>query len=79
MSQAAHDTTLEAMKAAPPVAVMGSLWAGMTPADWITALTILYLALQIGLLLFKYRDQFNEWRARRRAAKRQDACQIEPD
>ena len=78
MSQAVHDTTFEAMKAAPPVAVMGSMWAGMSPADWITVLTILYLALQIGLLLFKYRDQFNEWRERRREAKK-PACPVEPE
>ncbi|MDH1865723.1 hypothetical protein N5D83_02680 [Pseudomonas chengduensis] len=69
MSQAAQETTLEALKAAPPVAVAGSMWAGMSPAEWITALTILYLVLQIGLLLFKYRDQFAVWREKRRAAK----------
>lgn len=78
MSQAAHDTAFEALKAAPPVAVMGSLWAGMTPADWITLLTFIYLALQIGLLLFKYRDQLNDWRERRRAAKKL-VCPVEPE
>ena len=67
MSQATQDTTIEVIKAAPPVAVMGSMWAGMTPADWITALTILYLLLQIGLLVFKYRDQFIAWRKERHA------------
>jgi hypothetical protein len=72
MSQAAQDTTLEALKAAPPVVVAGSMWAGMTPADWITALTILYLVLQIGLLLFKYRDQFAAWREKRRVLKAAD-------
>lgn len=79
MGQAAHDTTIEALKAAPPVAVVSSMWAGMSPADWITLMTILYLALQIGLLLFKYRDQFHEWRDRRRAAKKLPACRVEPD
>lgn len=58
---------MEVIKAAPPVAVMGSMWAGMTPADWITALTILYLLLQIGLLVIKYRDQFIAWRNERHA------------
>ncbi|WP_447590131.1 hypothetical protein [Aquipseudomonas campi] len=69
MSQAVQDTMLEAAKVAPPAAVMGSMWAGMSPADWITVLTVLYLLLQIGLLLFKYRDQFNDWRDKRRAKK----------
>lgn len=76
MSQAAHDTTLEAIKAAPPVAVMGSLWAGMSIADWIAVMTILYLILQIGLLLFKYHDQFTAWRERRKAAKKQ-VCPVD--
>lgn len=69
MNQAAQDTTLEAVKAAPPVVVAGSMWFGMSPAEWITALTILYLVLQIGLLIFKYRDQFSVWREKRRVAK----------
>jgi len=54
------------------------MWAGMSPAEWITALTILYLVLQIGLLLFKYRDQFAAWREKRRAAK-QLAGGVSPD
>ncbi len=58
---------MEVIKAAPPVAVMGSMWAGMSPADWITALTILYLLLQIGLLVFRYRDQAIAWRKERQA------------
>lgn len=44
----------EAVKAAPPVVVSGSMLFGMTPAEWVTALTVLYLILQIGLLLPKY-------------------------
>ena len=37
----------------------------MSPADWITVLTIIYLALQIGLLIPKYWDRFVEWRSGR--------------
>jgi hypothetical protein len=62
MTQSPHDIAVEAVKAAPPVAVTGSIMAGMSPADWITVLTIIYLALQIGLLIPKYWDRFTEWR-----------------
>lgn len=62
MSQAAHDIAVESLKATPPVIVTGSIMVGMTPAEWITVLTIIYLALQIGLLIPRYWDQFTAWR-----------------
>ena len=34
---------------------------GMTPTEWVTALTVLYLLLQIGLLLPKYWSQIRAW------------------
>lgn len=58
---ATQDVTLEAMKAAPPVIVSGAMLFGMTPAEWITALTVLYLLLQIGLLIPRYWSQFRDW------------------
>lgn len=50
------------MKIAPPAAVSGAVMLGMTPAQWITALTLLYLVMSIGLLIPKYWTQFREWR-----------------
>lgn len=50
------------MKIAPPAAVSGAVMLGMTPAQWITALTLLYLVMSIGLLIPKYWAQFREWR-----------------
>lgn len=50
------------MKIAPPAAVSGAVMLGMTPAQWITALTLLYLVMSIGLLIPKYWVQFREWR-----------------
>lgn len=58
---ATQDVAVEAVKAAPPVAVTGAMIAGMSPAEWVTALTLLYLLMQIGLLLPKYWAQFREW------------------
>lgn len=59
------DITLEglSLKIAPPAAVSGAVMLGMTPAQWITALTLLYLVMSIGLLIPKYWAQFKEWRA----------------
>lgn len=56
----------EAVKAAPPVVVSGSMLLGMSPAEWVTALTVLYLILQIGLLLPKYLGYFNNIRNKRK-------------
>lgn len=61
----ATDITLEGMslKIAPPAAVSGAVLLGMTPAQWITTLTLLYLVMSIGLLIPKWVTQFKEWRA----------------
>ncbi|MBD9415913.1 hypothetical protein IB234_15225 [Pseudomonas sp. PDM16] len=58
---ATHDVAIEAAKAAPPVAVSGAMLFGMTPSEWITALTLLYLVLQIGLLVPKYWEKLRSW------------------
>ncbi|WP_097303836.1 hypothetical protein [Pseudomonas chlororaphis] len=58
---ATQDIAIEATKAAPPVIVSGAVLFGMTPAEWVTALTVLYLLLQIGLLLPRYWSQFKAW------------------
>lgn len=53
-----RDVTLaaEIMKASPPVIVTAAAKVfGLTLSDWIAVLTIVYLVLQIGLLLPKYR------------------------
>lgn len=46
----------------PPVVVSGYVMLGMTPAQWITTLTLLYLVMSIGLLIPKYWNQFSIWR-----------------
>lgn len=58
---ATQDVSLEAVKAAPPVIVSGAMLFGMTPTEWVTALTVLYLLLQIGLLIPRYWAQFRDW------------------
>lgn len=58
---APQDVTIEAVKATPPVIVSGAMLFGMTPTEWVTALTVLYLLLQIGLLLPKYWSQLRTW------------------
>lgn len=45
------EITTESAKLAPPAIVSLLHVGGMTPADWVTVLTLLYLALQIGLLV----------------------------
>lgn len=58
---ATQDIAVEATKAAPPIIVSGAMLFGMTPAEWVTALTMLYLILQIGLLVPRYWAQFRDW------------------
>lgn len=58
---ASQDVAIEATKAAPPIIVSGSMLFGMTPAEWVTVLTVLYLVLQIGLLVPRYWAQFRDW------------------
>ncbi|MDN7131782.1 hypothetical protein JNO04_05355 [Halomonas sp. MC140] len=53
MSQLLGITT-ESAKVTPPAIVSLLHVGGMTPADWVTVLTLLYLALQIGLLVPRY-------------------------
>ncbi|WP_136067085.1 hypothetical protein [Modicisalibacter radicis] len=65
MSQPFEITT-EGAKVAPPAIVSMMHVGGMTPADWVTVLTLLYLALQIGLLVPRYIARFRRYWERRR-------------
>lgn len=56
------EISTEAAKATPPAIVTLLHAGGMTPADWVTVLTLAYLALQIGLLVPKYVEKFRAWR-----------------
>lgn len=58
------EITTESAKAAPPAFVSALHVGGMTPADWVTVLTLLYLALQIGLLIPHYVRKWKRWRGR---------------
>lgn len=67
---ALHDLAIEAGKAAPPVAVASAHYLfGLSLSDWVAITTLLYLGLQIGLLIPRYRYQFAQWRKARRARK----------
>lgn len=65
MSQAAQDTAIAAVKAAPALAVAAT---GATGAvDWSAVaymLTALYMVLQIVLLVPKYRQMLRDWRSK---------------
>jgi hypothetical protein len=70
--QLAHDITIEAGKAAPPVAVAGGHFLlGIPLADWVAIFTLVYLFGSIGLLVPKYRYQFAQWRKARREKREQ--------
>ena len=55
------DISVEGLKIAPPAFVTGAVLMGMTPGEWITILTLLYLVMSIGLLVPKYWAQISEW------------------
>ncbi|MCZ0930288.1 hypothetical protein L0636_07605 [Halomonas janggokensis] len=62
------EVTTETAKAAPPAVVSLMHVGGMTPADWVTVLTLLYLALQIGLLIPRYVSRLREYWENRRGS-----------
>ncbi|RXZ42720.1 hypothetical protein [Crenobacter cavernae] len=64
----------EAARAAPPVAVSAASLAGYSLADWVSALTLLYVALQVGLLMPRYWRLFLNWRRERVALKGESEC-----
>lgn len=55
---AQHDVAVEAIKAAPPVAVSAVITTGAADIDfWIKGLTVLYLVLQIAWIVVKIRNR----------------------
>ena len=48
------DLATETAKASPPVAVAGATVAGMPINDLVLWVTLIYLALQIGFLLYRW-------------------------
>jgi len=55
-----QDIQMEGAKGA--VAVGGAVWYSLTLNEWVALFTLLYIALQIGLLLVKYYDIFKNRR-----------------
>ena len=64
----ANQVVNEAVKFSPPAAYMGAKFLGMTPADWVTWLTLLYIIIQIMLIIPKWWRQFGPWFIRRHIA-----------
>jgi hypothetical protein len=48
------DIATEAAKASPPVAVAGATIAGVSVNDLVLWVTLIYLVLQIGFLLYRW-------------------------
>ena len=57
----ANQVVGDAVKFSPPAAYMGAKFLGMTPADWVTWLTLLYIIIQITLIIPKWWRQFGPW------------------
>ena len=62
------EITTESAKVTPPAVVSLLHVGGMTPADWVTVLTLLYLALQIGLLVPRYLTRLRQYWEKRRGS-----------
>jgi hypothetical protein len=54
MSQKLAETGAEAVKAAPPIAVLGVTAQGMTLQEWVYVATLVYICLQAGWLLWRW-------------------------
>ena len=62
------EITTESAKVTPPAIVSLLHVGGMTPADWVTVLTLLYLALQIGLLIPRHLTRLRDYWENRRGS-----------
>lgn len=51
MTQSHNDIAVEAVKAAPPVTVVGMTLGGVSLQEWVLILTAVYTVLQIGFLI----------------------------
>lgn len=51
MTQSNHDIAVEAVKAAPPVTVVGMTLGGVSLQEWVLILTAVYTVLQLGFLI----------------------------
>lgn len=47
-----HEIAIGAAKASPPITVVGLALGGVSLQDWVFILTIIYLILQIGWLVY---------------------------
>jgi hypothetical protein len=54
------DEKIALAKATPTL--LGTVLYGLTLAEWVGIVTIIYTLLQIGLLLPRYWRMFKEWR-----------------
>ena len=52
----------EAIKSSPAIAYASAAVAGVSIADWVTYLTLIYIVLQIILLVPKYVTLYQNWR-----------------
>lgn len=57
MSDLTHDIVAEGAKAAPAVAAITTIAAGVDLNFWIQILSLTFIGLQIGWLLWKYLDK----------------------
>ena len=53
MSNTANNLASEAVKMTPPSIYVGATILGMTPAEWVTCLTLIYLVIQLALAIPK--------------------------
>jgi hypothetical protein len=59
-----NEEELALAKTSPAIA--GAMIYGLTLQDWVAIATLVYVALQVGLLVPKYWRLFCEWRQGRR-------------
>lgn len=61
----ANQIATEALKVTPPAAYGMVKLFGISPADWVTYLTLLYIIIQLMLVIPKWLRQYGPWFTRR--------------
>lgn len=63
------DMGVEAVKVSPPASYIGATLMGVPMEHWVSALTIIYMALLIGHFVFKRWREWKKWVSQRRGSK----------
>lgn len=61
----ANQIASEVVKITPPAAYLGAKFLGLSPAEWVTWLTLVYILFQLMIVIPKWYRLYGPWFVRR--------------